>query len=76
MRRYFFDHILVTLDTPEQAGLWMKELGVSLPVLKLALRKAGPVLNDIRAELGLARVYVFPRDDRVMQRMLAHGDKV
>lgn len=53
----------------------MKELGVSLPALKLALHKAGPVLNDIRAELGLARVHIFPRDDRVMQQMLAHGER-
>jgi hypothetical protein len=73
MRPRFYDHILVALDTPEQAALWTSELGVSLPRLKLALHFAGPVLNDVRAELGLARIYIFPRDHRVMQRMLAHG---
>jgi hypothetical protein len=73
MRPRFYDHILVSLDTPEQAALWTSELGVSLATLKLALHNAGPVLNDIRAELGLARIYIFPRDDRVMQRILSHS---
>jgi hypothetical protein len=65
--------MIVDIATPERASLWMHELGVSLPTLQLALRRAGPLLNDLREELGMARVYVFPRDDKVMQRMVANG---
>jgi hypothetical protein len=68
-----FDHIIVDADTPERARIWTQELGVSLPALQLALHRAGPLLNDIRQELGMARVYIFPRDDRVMQRFLNNG---
>ena len=69
----FYDHILVTLDNPDEEALWTTDLGVSLPTLKLALHAAGPILNNVRAELGLARIYIFPRDDLVMQRIMTHG---
>jgi hypothetical protein len=68
MRPKFFDHIVVALDTPEQQKLWMEELGVSAPTLDRVVKKAGPFLNDVRAELGLARIYLFPRDDLTLQR--------
>jgi hypothetical protein len=73
MRSTEFDDMLVTLETPEQAAFWVNEFGVSLPTLMLALHKVGPRLNDVREELGLARIYVFPRDTTIMQRMLANG---
>jgi hypothetical protein len=37
------------------------------------MSKAGSRFNDIREELGMARLYIFPRDDRVMQRFLQNG---
>jgi hypothetical protein len=73
MRPKLFDDMIVTMDTPEHARLWMAELGVSLPTLQLALNRVGNRLNDVREELGMARLYIFPRDDRVMQRFLSNG---
>jgi hypothetical protein len=73
MRPKLFDHLIVDVDTPEHARLWTQELGVSLPRLQLALHRVGPLLNDIREELGMARIYFFPRDEHVMQRFLNNG---
>jgi hypothetical protein len=64
---------LLDIDTPENERLWTSELGVSMPALQLALYRFGPRLNDLREELGMARVYIFPRDDRAMQRFLDNG---
>ena len=73
MRPKLFDHMIVSLDTPEQIQLWTKTFDVSLPGLQLAMSKAGSRFNDIREELGMARLYIFPRDDRVMQRFVENG---
>ena len=73
MRPKLFDDMIVSLDTPEQMQLWTNTFDVSLPGLQLAMSKAGSRFNDIREELGLARFYFFPRDDRVMQRFLDNG---
>lgn len=72
MRPKQFDEI-VSFETPERIALWENELGAPFSVLQSAVRNVGPLLNDVREELGLARIYIFPRDDRVMQRMLANG---
>ena len=73
MRPKQFDEMIVSFETPERIALWENELGVPYSVLQSAVRNAGPLLNDVREELGLARIYIFPRDDRMMQRMLANG---
>ena len=73
MKPKLFDHIIVGLDTPEKAKFWQDELGVSLPTLQVALHRAGPLLNDIREELGMARIYIFPRDHVVMERFITIG---
>lgn len=73
MRPDLLDDVLVTVDTPEQAAMWMNEFGVSLPTLMLVLHKVGPRYNHVREELGMARVYLFPRTEVVMQRMIANG---
>jgi preprotein translocase subunit SecD len=57
-----FDHMIVDIATPERASFWTRELGVSLPSLLVALHRVGPLLNDVREELGMARVYIYPRD--------------
>jgi hypothetical protein len=73
MRPKFFDHLIVSLDTPELIQLWTNEFDVSVPGLQFAMSKAGNRYNDIRQQLGLARLYIFPRDERVMQRFVQHG---
>ena len=47
-----FDDVLVFVDTPEGAAIWVNEFGVSLPALIMVLRRVGPRYNDIREELG------------------------
>ena len=69
MRPKFFNDMIVSLDTPELVRLWTKEFDVSLPGLQLAIAKAGNRFNDIREHLGLARLYFFPRDERVQRFM-------
>ena len=73
MRPKFFDHMIVDIATPERANFWTRELGVSLPSLLVALHRVGPLLNDVREELGMARVYFYPRNQKVMERLLANG---
>lgn len=73
MKPKFLDHLIVDLDTPEEAKLWQDELGVSLPALRVAMYRVGPRLNDIREELGMARIYIFPRDHVVMERFITNG---
>ena len=71
MRSHVLDHVIVSVETPEQAGLWTAEFDVSLPLLELAIDRAGNRFNDIRE--GMARLYFFPRDDRMNQRFLHSG---
>ena len=73
VRPKFFDQMIVDTGTAERALLWTQELGVTLPALEIALHRAGPLLNDVREELGMARLYIFPRDDKVMERLIANG---
>jgi hypothetical protein len=73
MRPKLFDDMIVSLDTPEQVQLWTKEFDVSLPGLQLAMSKAGNRFNDIREQLGMARLYFFPRNDSVMHRLAENG---
>jgi len=73
MRPKFFDDMIVSLETPEQVRLWTTQFGVSVSDLELAMARAGNRFNDIREELGLARIYFFPRDDRVMKRCVDNG---
>jgi hypothetical protein len=60
-----YDDMRVSIETPEQAAMWVNELGISIPTLMLVLKKVGPRLNDVREELGMAWVYIFPRDEIV-----------
>ena len=73
MRPEFFDDMIVTLETPDEVKLWTGQFGVSLPSLQVAIHKAGNRFNDIREQLGLARIHIFPRDDRLMQRLMDRG---
>ena len=65
--------MIVDIATPERASFWTRELGVSLPSLLVALHRVGPLLNDVREELGMARVYIYPRDEKVMERLVTNG---
>ena len=73
MRPTLFEDMIVSLDTPEAAKLWTAQFNVSLAGLQLAIAKAGNRFNDIREELGMARLYFFPRDEHVMRRFVEHG---
>ena len=73
MRSNLLDDVIVDVDTPGDVQLWTTEFGISLPLLEAAIARAGNRFNDIREELGLARLYFFPRDDRVNQRFLQRG---
>jgi hypothetical protein len=73
MRSHVLDHVIVSVETPERARLWTAEFDISLPSLELAIDRAGNRFSDIREELGMARIYFFPRDDRTNQRLLQRG---
>jgi hypothetical protein len=61
MRPKLFDDMIVSLGTPEHVALWVNEFGVPYEAIRAAIQKVGPRFNDIRDELGMARVYIFPR---------------
>ena len=63
-----YDHIEVDIESPTARLFWTNELDVSEKDLRLAVLKAGCRLNDVRAELGLAQILIFPSAPRDARR--------
>lgn len=55
-----YSQIEVGTESMEDRLFWANELGVTEEVFCNAVLKAGRRLNDVRAELGLARILIFP----------------
>jgi hypothetical protein len=59
-----YSQIKVSIESPKERLLWANELGVSEKDLCLAVLNVGDRLNDVRAELGLAQILIFPSAQR------------
>ena len=59
-----YNQIEVSIESLTERMFWADELGVSEKDLCLAVLKVGGRLNDVRAELGLAQILIFPSTQR------------
>jgi hypothetical protein len=55
-----FKVLKVDIFDPTQRRMWARELEVTEADLCRAVLKVGQRLNDVRVELGLAEILIFP----------------